>query len=56
LAQAATEEDDGNLAQAADLYQSVLDSHPDNEVALAQLGWLEFETAKGREEEQGRGR
>jgi cytochrome c-type biogenesis protein CcmH len=46
LAQAATEEDDGNLAQAADLYQSVLDSHPDNEVALAQLGWLEFETGQ----------
>ncbi len=46
LAEAATEEDDGNLAQAADLYQSVLDSHPDNEVALAQLGWLEFETGQ----------
>ncbi len=47
LAQAATDEDQGDLGQAADLYQSVLDGHPDNEVALAQLGWLEIETGEG---------
>ena len=36
----------GDLGQAAQLYQSVLAAHPDNEVALAQLGWLEFETGR----------
>jgi cytochrome c-type biogenesis protein CcmH len=46
LAQAATDEDSGQLSQAADVYQSVLTKHPDNEVALAQLGWLEFETGQ----------
>jgi cytochrome c-type biogenesis protein CcmH len=46
LAQAATYVDDGQLTQAAGLYQSVLTKHPDNEVALAQLGWLEFETGQ----------
>jgi tetratricopeptide (TPR) repeat protein len=46
LAQAATYEDSGQLDQAAGLYQSVLTQHPDNEVALAQLGWLEFETGQ----------
>jgi cytochrome c-type biogenesis protein CcmH len=46
LAQAATYENNGQLGQAADLYQSVLAKHPDNEVATAQLGWLEFETGQ----------
>jgi cytochrome c-type biogenesis protein CcmH/NrfG len=46
LAQAATYQDEGQLAQAAQLYQSVLAGHPDNEVALAQLGWLEFESGR----------
>ena len=44
LAQAATDENQGQAGQAAQLYQSVLDKHPDNEVALAQLGWLEYQT------------
>jgi cytochrome c-type biogenesis protein CcmH len=46
LAQAATYQDEGQLAQAAQLYQTVLAGHPDNEVALAQLGWLEFESGR----------
>jgi cytochrome c-type biogenesis protein CcmH len=46
LAQAATDENQGELGQAANLYQSVITKHPDNEVALAQLGWLEFETGQ----------
>jgi cytochrome c-type biogenesis protein CcmH len=49
LDQAATEESEGQIGPAAQLYQSVLTKHPDNEVAMAQLGWLEFETG-----EQGR--
>jgi cytochrome c-type biogenesis protein CcmH/NrfG len=44
LSEAASEVNDGELGQAAQLYQSVLTKHPDNEVALAQLGWLEYET------------
>jgi cytochrome c-type biogenesis protein CcmH len=44
LGQAASDENQGQAGQAAQLYQSVLDSHPDNEVALAQLGWLEYQT------------
>ena len=44
LGQAATDVDQGQVGPAAQLYQSVLDRHPDNEVALAQLGWLEYET------------
>jgi cytochrome c-type biogenesis protein CcmH len=44
LSEAATEVNNGELGQAAQLYQSVLTKHPDNEVALAQLGWLEYET------------
>jgi len=44
LAQAATDENQGEAGQAVQLYQSVLDKHPDNEVALAQLGWLEYQT------------
>ncbi len=43
LDQAATLEDSGNVTQAASVYQAVLRSHPDNEVALAQLGWIEFQ-------------
>jgi cytochrome c-type biogenesis protein CcmH len=46
LAEAATDQDQGQLAQAAQLYQSVLTDHPSNEVALAQLGWLEYETGR----------
>ncbi len=44
LTQAATAQNEGKLDQAAQLYQSVLVAQPNNEVALAQLGWLEFET------------
>jgi len=44
LAQAASDEDQGQVEQAASRYQDVLDQHPANEVALAQLGWIEFET------------
>jgi len=42
LDQAATAENQGQLGVAAQLYQSILASHPDNEVALAQFGWLEY--------------
>lgn len=42
LDQAAATENQGQLGPAAQLYQSVLDAHPANEVALAQLGWLEY--------------
>ena len=42
LDQAAATENAGQLGQAAQIYQSVLAAHPDNEVALAQLGWLEY--------------
>jgi cytochrome c-type biogenesis protein CcmH/NrfG len=44
LDQAASDENQGQVGAAAQLYQSVLDKHPDNEVALAQLGWLEYQT------------
>ncbi len=44
LNQAATLVNQGQLGQAAQLYQSVLGKHPDNEVAVAQLGWIEYET------------
>jgi tetratricopeptide (TPR) repeat protein len=46
LAQAAADENSGDLGQAANLYQSVLKAHPDNEPALAQLGWLEVQTGQ----------
>jgi cytochrome c-type biogenesis protein CcmH len=36
----------GQLGRAAQLYQSVLAGHPDSEVALAQLGWLEYRTGR----------
>ncbi|MGA2835191.1 MAG: cytochrome c-type biogenesis protein CcmH [Acidimicrobiales bacterium] len=42
LDQAATVENEGQLGQAAQLYQQILTTHPDDEVALAQLGWLEY--------------
>jgi tetratricopeptide (TPR) repeat protein len=42
LDQAAAVENQGQLGLAAQLYQAVLTAHPDNEVALAQLGWLEY--------------
>ncbi len=42
LDQAATAENGGQLGLAAQLYQQVLRAHPDDEVALAQLGWLEY--------------
>ena len=42
LDQAAAIENQGQLGQAAQLYQTILTSHPDNEVALAQLGWIEY--------------
>jgi cytochrome c-type biogenesis protein CcmH/NrfG len=44
LDQAASDENQGQVGAAAQLYQSVLDKHPHNEVALAQLGWLEYQT------------
>ena len=42
LDQAAAAENDDQLGLAAQLYQQVLTAHPDDEVALAQLGWLEY--------------
>jgi cytochrome c-type biogenesis protein CcmH len=42
LDQAAAVENQGQLGLAAQLYQTVLTAHPDNEVALTQLGWLEY--------------
>jgi hypothetical protein len=46
LTQAATDENKGQLTEADTLYHSVLQTHPDNDVALAQLGWLEVETGQ----------
>lgn len=46
LAQAAVYENQGQLAKAAGLYEGVLGAHPDNEVALGQLGWLEYESGQ----------
>jgi tetratricopeptide (TPR) repeat protein len=43
LAQAETLESDGNSAQALKLYQQVLKQSPDQELALSESGWLEFE-------------
>jgi len=43
LAQAAALENQNQPGEAARLYQKVLDGQPTNEVALAQLGWLEYE-------------
>ncbi len=44
LDQAATLENEGQVGEAAQLYQSVLTAHPENVVALAQMGWLEYQT------------
>ncbi len=46
LDQAASLENQGQYGPAARLYQSVLTGHPANEVALAQLGWLEYQTGR----------
>ena len=46
LEQAASYENDNRPGQAAQLYQKVLDANPKNEVALAQLGWLEYQTGQ----------
>lgn len=43
LAEAATLENAGQPGRAAQLYQSVLAKQPSNVVALAQLGWLEYQ-------------
>ena len=42
LDQAATDVNEGQLGPAANLYQSVLAKDPHDEVALAQLGWIEY--------------
>lgn len=44
LAQAATLENQGHTAEAVRLYETVLGRQPGNEVAMAQLGWIEYET------------
>lgn len=44
LDQAASEENAGHFGLATQLYQKVLAADPTNEVALAQLGWLEYQT------------
>jgi len=44
LAQAANLENQGQSGEAAQLYQKVLTEDPQNEVATAQLGWLEYNT------------
>ncbi len=44
LAQAATLENQGQSGEAAQVYQKVLAEDPQNEVATAQLGWLEYNT------------
>jgi cytochrome c-type biogenesis protein CcmH len=44
LAQAATLENDHQPGGAAQLYQKVLGEDRQNEVAMAQLGWLEYQT------------
>jgi cytochrome c-type biogenesis protein CcmH/NrfG len=46
LDQAANDENHGELTSAVQLYRSVLTKHPDNEVAMAQLGWLEYQTGR----------
>ena len=49
LDQAATLENEGQPGAAAQLYQKVLGQDPQNEVAVAQLGWLEYQTgAQGK--------
>jgi hypothetical protein len=46
LDQAAATENSGQIGLAAQLYQAILNAHPDNEAALAQLGWLEFQIGR----------
>jgi cytochrome c-type biogenesis protein CcmH len=46
LDEAAAYENLGQLAQATQLYQSVLDADPNQEVAMAQLGWIEYQTGQ----------
>lgn len=46
LDRAASLENSGQLGQAATIYQSVLSAHPGNEVALAQLGWVEYQVGR----------
>lgn len=49
LQQAATLESEGQLGQAAQVYQQVLAKQPDNSAALVGLGWLEYVTgSKGK--------
>jgi len=43
LAQAQTLEGQGDAAGAVQLYETVLRQHPDQEEALAEVGWLEYE-------------
>lgn len=43
LVQGAALENEGKPGRAAQVYQSVLAEQPNNGVALAQLGWLEYE-------------
>jgi len=50
LSQAETDESNGDAVDAVKLYQSVLRQEPDQEQALAELGWLEYEAgAAGRQ-------
>lgn len=46
LDRAATLENSGQLGRAATIYQSILAAHPGNEVALAQLGWVEYQVGR----------
>jgi cytochrome c-type biogenesis protein CcmH/NrfG len=46
LDQAANDVNAGDTTDAATLYQAVLAAHPDNEVALAQLGWIEVQVGR----------
>jgi tetratricopeptide (TPR) repeat protein len=62
LAQAQTLENEGDAADAVKLYQSVLQRQPNQEEALAEVGWLEYEAgaqakqatllARGQRQEQ----
>jgi len=50
LAQAETFESQGDAVEAVKLYTTVLGREPDQEQALAELGWLEYEAgAEGRQ-------
>jgi tetratricopeptide (TPR) repeat protein len=52
LTQAETLESQGNAAEAVKLYGTVLQQDPNQEQALAEVGWLEYEA--GAESKQGR--